>query len=273
MSLSRSCVLFKLCRQGIYQQQQRDNSRKESMNRVKEMVLDLRRQMPRIGTRKIYFLIKSELNNMGIKLGRDGLFSVLQEEQLLIRPRRNYRKTTWSKHWMKKHPNTFKSLTLYRVEQAWVSDITYIPSQQGTFYLSLITDAFSRKIVGYNLSPDLRTEGVLQALKMAIKSRKTSLPLLHHSDRGVQYCSMPYQKLLKSNNIKTSMTEGIQDCYQNALAERMNGILKEEFLPEQPVDIQVIERIINQPIETYNNKRPHLSLNYRTPSYLHQQTT
>jgi transposase InsO family protein len=172
---------------------------------------------------------------------------------------------------MRKYPNLLKNLKVDRPEQAWVSDITYIPSLERIYYLSLVTDVFSRKIVGYHLSTDLRTEGVLTALKMAIKSRKTSLSLLHHSDRGSQYCSAPYQQLLGKHNIRASMTEGIGDCYQNAVAERINGILKDEFLPEYLVKAENIAVIIRESINIYNNQRPHTSLNYQTPSYFHKK--
>ena len=271
MSLSESCRLFKISRQGIYQQQIRDSDRAQCLEAVKTMVITIRRDMPRIGTRKLYFLIKDNLVREGVKLGRDGLFCYLREQHMLVAPRKAYRKTTWSKHWMKKHPNLLKELKIERPEQAWVSDITYIPSPDKIYYLSLVTDVFSRKIVGYHLGTDLRTESVLMALKMAIKSRKTSLPLLHHSDRGTQYCSIPYQQLLEKNNIRCSMTEGVGDCYQNAIAERVNGILKDEFLPEHPVVVNDMVTIIKESINIYNEKRPHMSLNYQTPSYLHKK--
>lgn len=273
MSLSVSCRLFNISRQGIYQQQTRDNDRLQRLQAVKSMVMAIRKDMPRIGSRKLYFLIKDDLTGYGIKLGRDGLFNYLREQQMLVPPRRAYRKTTWSKHWMKKHPNLLKDLNIQRPEQAWVSDITYIPSPGIVYYLSLVTDVFSRKIVGYHLSTDLRTDSVIAALKMAIKHRRTSLPLIHHSDRGSQYCSVPYQQLLKRNCIQPSMTEGVGDCYQNAIAERVNGILKDEFLPEDPVNEKDMSIIITESIKIYNNKRPHLSLNYLTPSYLHETIT
>jgi transposase InsO family protein len=261
-----------LCRQGIYQQRQRDMKRAQRHNMVKAMIMDLRRQMPRLGTRKIYHLIQDQLRINNIKLGRDGLFDFLRSEQLLISPKKSYIKTTWSRHWMRKYPNLFKDMKLYRSEQAWVSDITYVSCKEGTVYLSLITDAFSRKIVGYEISNDLRTEGPPLALKMAIKGRKNVLPLLHHSDRGLQYCSAPYQRLLKDHGIQTSMTEADQDCYHNALAERVNGILKQEFFPSQGAMKEEMNKIVSQSIYIYNHKRPHLSLNYKTPSVTHRKS-
>ena len=189
----------------------------------------------------------------------------------MIKPRKNYTRTTFSKHWLRKHPNLLKDLTITRSEQIWVSDITYIPTKKGNTYLSLITDAYSRKIVGHHLSEDLRTEGVAQALQMAIQKRKTNLPLIHHSDRGLQYCSQEYQSILSAQKIKPSMTDGY-DCYQNALAERVNGILKDEFLLQDYENKQQLDQVINQSIHIYNCKRPHLNLNYKTPTFIHEKS-
>ena len=227
--------------------------------------------MPRLGGRKVHYLIKEDLENEHIKIGRDGLFDFLRSEHLLIKPRKNYTRTTFSKHWLRKHPNLLKDLTINRSEQIWVSDITYIPTKNGNTYLSLITDAYSRKIVGHHLSEDLRTEGVAQALQMAIQKRKTNLPLIHHSDRGLQYCSQEYQSILVAQKIKPSMTDGY-DCYQNALAERINGILKDEFLLQSYENKQQLDQVIKQSIYIYNSKRPHLKLNYKTPTFIHEKS-
>jgi len=228
-------------------------------------------EMPRLGTRKLHYLIADELKGRHIKLGRDRLFDFLRSEHLLIKPRKSYTKTTWSKHWLRKHPNLLKEITLNRAEQMWVSDITYIPTKSNNTYLSLITDAYSHQIVGHHLSSDLRTEGVAQALQMAIKKRKTKLPLIHHSDRGIQYCSEEYQAILSANRITPSMTDGY-DCYQNALAERMNGILKDEFLLTTYDNRQQLDEVITESIKIYNQKRPHLSLNYKTPTFIHEKS-
>ena len=189
----------------------------------------IRCTMPRIGTRKLYFLIKQDLNVLNINMGRDVLFNFLRAEHLLIKPKRSYVKTTNSKHWMKKHPNLIKDIELKRPEQLWVSDITYIKTDKGHEYLSLITDAYSKKIMGYELLENLSTAGPLKALELALKNRKYKHELIHHSDRGLQYCSSEYIKKLRENNIQISMTEN-GDPYENAIAERINGILKYEFL-------------------------------------------
>jgi len=227
--------------------------------------------MPRLGGRKVHYLIKQDLKHEQIKIGRDGLFDFLRSEHLLIKPRKNYTRTTFSKHWLRKHPNLLKDLNINRSEQIWVSDITYIPTKNGNTYLSLITDAYSRQIVGHHLSEDLRTEGVAQALQMAIQKRKTNLPLIHHSDRGLQYCSQEYQSILAAHKIQPSMTDGY-DCYQNALAERINGILKDEFLLQSYENKQQLDQVVKQSIHIYNTKRPHLKLNYKTPTFIHEKS-
>jgi len=233
-------------------------------------VLEIRREMPRLGTRKLYYLLKERFKNQGIKIGRDALFDYLKREHLLIKPKKNYTKTTYSKHWLRKYPNLLKEYAPTKPEQVFVSDITYIKSRDKTHYLSLVTDAYSRKIVGYRLSDDMSAENVVKAVRMAIKSRITNHNLIHHSDRGLQYCSRVYQKELKENNIKPSMTDGY-DCYQNALAERINGILKHEFLIYKCNNGKELKQLIRESIDVYNNKRPHLSLNMKTPNFVHNK--
>ena len=165
-----------------------------------------------------------------------------------------------------------KKTTISRAEQVFVSDITYVKSKERTHYLALVTDAFSRKIMGYNLSDDMSADNIVEALKMAVKNRKTTLPLIHHSDRGLQYCSALYQEELLKNQITPSMTEGY-DCYQNALAERINGVLKQEFLIEKCNNGLELNKLIKQSIETYNSLRPHLSLKMKTPNFIHEKTS
>ena len=234
------------------------------------MVRAQRMEMPRIGTRKLYFLLSEQFHQQGIVIGRDRLFDFLRNEHMLIRPRKSYTKTTWSKHWLHKHPNLTKDIKPTAPEQLWVSDITYIRTRQQTCYLSLVTDAFSRKIMGYDLSSDLRSEHMVKALKMAVADRVYRCQLIHHSDRGLQYCSEPYQKTLAASNILCSMTDGY-DCYQNALAERINGILKEEFLFVEADNIEQLQVMVRQSVDIYNSKRPHISLNMRTPNQAHKQ--
>lgn len=239
------------------------------MKPVRELVIDVRRTLPRLGTRKLYYLLKPRFDALSIKLGRDGFFDYLREQKLLIRPKRRYTKTTLSRHWMRKHPNRFSGLRLSRPNEAYVSDITYVESDEGVHYLSLVTDAYSRRIVGHHVSRDMRTVEVLKALKEATKARSESRPLIHHSDRGVQYCSELYQEELRRHDIQPSMTDGY-DCYQNALAERVNGILKQEFLLTKPKTFDELKHVIRDSVMIYNTRRPHLSLGMKTPDEVHQ---
>lgn len=228
--------------------------------------------MPRLGTRKLYHLLSSEFDAVGVKIGRDGLFACLRQEHLLIRPRKNYTKTTNSKHWLRKYPNLYQDKVFSGPEHCFVSDITYVKSSEGTHYLSLVTDAFSRKIMGHHLSKNMGSENVVKALQKAVSNKIINQKSIHHSDRGLQYCSEVYQKELRKNNMTPSMTEGY-DCYQNALAERVNGILKDEFLLYKCNTFDELGRLIEESVQTYNSERPHLSLGYLTPDFVHQNTT
>lgn len=262
--------MFEISRQGVYQAIKRKQARDEDLLKVKYLVIGIRMKMPRIGTRKLYYLLKEDFKSLGIKIGRDALFAYLRSENLLIKPRKNYTKTTNSKHWLHKYNNLMEKQDINRVEQYFVSDITYVKSKEATHYLSLVTDAYSRKIMGYHLSEDMNSENVVKALKMAVNNRVTNYKLIHHSNRGLQYCSKIYQSELRKNNIKPSMTTGY-DCYQNALAERINGILKQEFLFYKCKNIKELRLLIKEAIYYYNNERPHLSLNMKTPNFVHNK--
>lgn len=234
------------------------------------MILDVRRSLPRLGTRKLYYLLKPEFEQQQIKLGRDRLFDYLREQKLLIQPKRRYTKTTLSKHWMKKHPNRFADMDLSRPDEAYVSDITYVESGEGVHYLSLVTDAYSRKIVGHHLSKNMSAQEVVKALRQATAKPRKPLPLVHHSDRGLQYCAELYQVELRKHGITPSMTDGY-DCYQNALAERVNGILKQEFLLVKPRSFGELKQVISESVQAYNARRPHLSLGMKTPNEVHEK--
>lgn len=259
-----------MTRQAVYQRLSRARRRQQELAPVIEMVRELRRPLRRVGTRKIYHLIKPELEKQSIKLGRDGLFTLLREHKLLIKPRKSYTKTTYSKHWMRKHPNLLADMTITEPEQAFVSDITYVESGEGVHYLSLVTDAGSRKIMGHTLSRDMKTTHMVKAMKQAVRARTSDKPLIHHSDRGLQYCSAEYQEELAKNGIRPSMTDGY-DCYQNALAERVNGILKQEFLLEKCNNFEELKQVIDESIDLYNDLRPHLSLGMKTPNQVHKK--
>ena len=239
---------------------------------VLTLVKEFRADMPLLGTRKLYYLLGPELKKHGIKVGRDQLFDLLQFHGLLIRRRRYLVRTTDSHHWLKKYPNLIIGLQIDGPNQLWITDITYIRLINGFDYLSLVTDAYSRKIIGYCLFETLQAEGCIRALDMAIDSRgkvPKGYKTIHHSDRGVQYCSEEYVDMLMNANIAISMTQS-GSPYENAIAERVNGIVKNEFNPEVIYNShsqakRSIERIIN----IYNSKRPHLSLDYKTPNEAH----
>lgn len=259
-----------ISRQAVYQAEQRIRVRAKVLEKVKLLVLEVRMKMPRLGTRKLYYLIQDKLLQLNIKMGRDALFNYLRTQHMLIKRRHNYTKTTHSKHWLRKHPNLLQEVKPKEKEEVFVSDITYIKSHQGTHYLSLVTDAYSRKIMGYKLSNDMTAENVVKALSMAIKNKTTKKQTIHHSDRGLQYCSAVYQNILTNNNMIPSMTDGY-DCYQNALAERINGILKQEFLYVKCKSMDELDKLVAYAIETYNCLRPHLALNYKTPNFIHNK--
>lgn len=235
-----------------------------------ELVRGVRREQPRFGGRK---LLGDALRARAIALGRDALFDVLRRHRLLVLPVRAYHKTTLSHHRFYRHPNLLKpgpgQVVPQAPEQVWVSDITYVPTQEHATYLSLVTDAYSRKIVGYHLDVHMQTSAVSRAFKMALRQRRSRQPLVHHSDRGIQYCSADYQALHAQHGITCSMTDGY-DCYQNALAERVNGILKGEFLLHKPRNLKEARQMVKQSIRLYNEKRPHLSLQYKTPDAVHR---
>lgn len=259
-----------MSRQAYYQQRQAESARHDLDHQVAALVREVRRRQPRIGGRKLHHILRMPMSACGIKLGRDALFATLKRENLLVPPQRAFHKTTNSFHRFYKHPNLLKAKPpLQRPEQLWVADITYVPTQEQCVYLSLVTDAFSRKIVGYHVHPTLQAEEVVKALKMALNTRQTHLPLIHHSDRGIQYCSSIYQALHVRHGLSCSMTDGY-DCYQNALAERINGILKTEFLPNRPANLEQARRIVQQSVDIYNRERPHLALKYKTPDEVHR---
>lgn len=218
-------------------------------------------------------MLSDSFESAGLKIGRDALFDILRQSHMLVTPRRAYHKTTDSHHRFRCHPNLLKAGTEqvqpHAAEQVWVADITYWPTHDRFVYLSLVTDAYSRKIVGHHVHDSLRTEQVSQALKMALKQRQSRQRLIHHSDRGIQYCSDDYQKIHRMHGLTCSMTDGY-DCYQNALAERVNGILKNELLLQRPADLAQARRMVDESVAIYNLERPHFSLQLKTPDEVHR---
>jgi putative transposase len=266
------CRLFGKTRHAYYDSLWRKESNLVKEDVILQEVINIRKDLPRLGTRKLYFVIQNKLISHQISFGRDYLFDLLSEHKLLIRQRKRKAITTDSRHWMRKYSNLVKGLEITRPEQVWVSDITYIRLTNQWGYLSLITDAYSRKIMGYCFRQDLAAEGCIEALKMALNNRFYNQSIIHHSDRGSQYCSHNYVDLLLKNNIAISMTEN-GDPYENALAERMNGIIKTEFnLYSSLLGFEQTKNKISKSIKSYNELRPHASCDYLTPNQAHLQS-
>lgn len=266
------CRLFGKTRHAYYDSLWRKESSLVKEDVILQEVINIRKDLPRLGTRKLHFVIQNKLISHQISFGRDYLFDLLSEHKLLIRQRKRKAITTDSRHWMRKYSNLVKGLEITRPEQVWVSDITYIRLTNQWGYLSLITDAYSRKIMGYCFRQDLAAEGCIEALKMALNNRIYNQSIIHHSDRGSQYCSHNYVDLLLKNNIAISMTEN-GDPYENALAERMNGIIKTEFnLYSSLLGFEQTKNKISKSIKSYNELRPHASCDYLTPNQAHLQS-
>ncbi|MGY6649957.1 IS3 family transposase [Wenyingzhuangia sp. IMCC45574] len=271
-SISATCELLGVSRQVYYRAVQSKKKKKEIAQQVVDLVVSIRGNQPRIGTRKLYHILQQPLRELGV--GRDRLFKILKANHLLIKPKRSYHITTNSHHRFRKHKNLIEHLSITRPEQVWVSDITYVGNRQNPMYLSLTTDAYSKKIMGYSLDNTLEVNASIKALKKAIKNRVyPKNQLIHHSDRGLQYCSNRYQEILKKTKIKCSMTESY-DPYQNAIAERVNGILKQEFLINtSKLNIRLMSKVVEEAIKIYNTQRPHLSCLMKTPEQMHKQDT
>lgn len=258
-------------RQYFYKQQKDGAKQLIQAKAVKDLVDRERKLLPRIGTRKLYYLIKEDMSRLGLKLGRDKLFALLGSHGLLIKPRRRYVQTTMSKHWLRKWPDIVKGLSVNQADQVWVSDITYLKTMEGNCYLNMITDAWSRKIVGYAIEDNLEAESMILALKMATQNKQNyQVNTIHHSDRGIQYCSKEYRMMTERHNIRLSMTE-TGDPYDNALAERMNRTIKEEFgLDRMLLSKDQAKLVVAECIALYNQKRPHLALNMKTPDQVYK---
>ena len=223
-----------------------------------------------MGGKKLYSLLQPDISRIDASMGRDKFFDLLRRYGLLVQRRRKYAVTTQSLHRFRVYKNILQGFIPTRAHQAWVCDITYVRIKKGFVYLFLITDAYSRKIIGWQLSNNLGLEGALQSLAMAIKQCPNSAGLIHHSDRGFQYCSHEYVGRLKASGIVISMAEA-GNCYENAMAERVNGILKGEYgLDETFAEEQEARQAVTEGIKAYNEQRPHWSLNLRIPSKVHE---
>jgi putative transposase len=273
VSLVRLCRLLGITRQAYYQHfwQQEATGIEETL--VLAQVRTIRRDHRAIGGRKLYELLQPFFLEHQIKMGRDALFDTLASNGLLIKKKRRRFITTFSNHWLRKWPNLVRQMEVTRVNQVWVSDITYWKIAGRHLYISLITDAYSHKIVGYHLAETLESIETLKALKMALKELPEQLTgqLIHHSDRGLQYCSENYVKLLQDKGIQISMTEN-GDPLENAIAERINGILKGEYLKHYQIDtVKQATDLLHDSVKLYNEQRPHFSIGLLTPHLVHSK--
>jgi len=260
-----------MTRQAYYQHYwQKEETSFEQELVIKE-VLRIRKTHKKMGCRKLLVKLEAFMFDHQIKMGRDALFDLLAANQLLIRRRNRRISTTYSSHWLRKYPNLIREFVADGINQLWVSDITYWRFKDKFFYISFVTDVFSHKIVGYYLSESLEAESSIHALQMALDQLKQPVEgLIHHSDRGIQYCCKEYVKLLQDNSIAISMTEN-GDPLENALAERINGIIKGEYLDCYEVNsIQEANELLIQVVNLYNQERPHMSIGNKTPEEVHQ---
>lgn len=265
-SVSEICLVFGLTRDAYYKFFKRRKKQETVALKVVKLVKQERKDQPRVGTRKLYEALHALFILENLKVGRDKLFDILREQEMLIKRKKASCKTTNSYHRFHKYNNLIKDMDINAPNQVWASDITYIRTIRGFCYLALITDMYSRKIVGYDISDSLELAGCLRALKRALRTARPAAGLVHHSDRGIQYCSNQYVSELDKRKIRISMTEE-NHCYENAMAERVNGILKDEFYLDQCFFSTEHACIAaKNAIEIYNSKRLHLSLGYKTPN-------
>ena len=264
------CKLFGKSRQAFYQKEWHSGETAQMELTVLEMVAQVRRELPGLGLHKLYNRIYQPLRTNPIPVGRDKLNTLLRNHGLLITRNKKGPRTTQSKHMFWKYPDLAKFVETTRSEQLWVADITYLSISYDFNYLSLITDAYSRKIMGYCLHPYLTNEGTINALKMSLSNRITKMPLMHHSDRGVGYCSYEYIKLLNKENITISMTQH-GEAYENPIAERINGIRKMEFHLNRVFKSRVeAMSAVRLAVDAYNHIRPHMSCSNLVPSIAHR---
>lgn len=272
ISLVRLCRLLGVTRQAYYQHFWHHECVSVAESLVLAQVSQIRKHHRCMGGRKLYEMLHPFLLDHQIKMGRDALFNLLASNGLLIKRRRRHTVTTFSNHWLRKWPNLIRDKKLSNVNELWVSDITYWKIGSRHAYISFITDAYSHKIVGYHVAETLESVETIKALKMALKgvTGRNLEQLIHHSDRGVQYCAADYVKLLQDNKIQISMTEN-GDPLENAIAERINGILKNEYLKYfHVVNIKEAKKQLETAVALYNDQRPHFSIGMLTPETVHQ---
>lgn len=260
-----------MSRQAYYKQKKKLQRDTDNNQEVLSMALDKRVRNSKLSCKKVYSMIKERLISANIKLGRDKFIKLMGENGHHIKRKRRYPITTNSKHTLQSYSNKIKGIKIEKADQVWVSDITHVRTSQGFLYLSLVTDLYSRKILGYNLSKSQKTSEVLKALQMSIQASKRQSRTIHHSDRGIQYLCSEYTEYLKLNNIESSTTKG-GSPQENAVAERINGILKQEYgISDSRINQAQCRKLVKEAIELYNYERPHLSLNLMTPEQFYNE--
>ncbi len=270
-AIGELCEVHGITRQAFYQHNQAESVQRYQEDIILQWVLEIRRRQPRIGGRKLYWLLQPNLEKADFSIGRDGLFDLLRKSDLLVKRRKKYHHTTDSNHPFKRYQNLIADLEITRRDHVFVADITYIDTREGFLYLALLTDVASRKIIGYDASDSLAVDGSLRALNTGLVNVADPGLLIHHSDRGIQYCCYAYTDLLRSKGARISMGEK-GNPYENAIAERVNGILKLEFLLDQVFSSKSIGReAIHEGIHIYNYERPHGSINMLTPAQFYEQ--
>jgi len=267
--VQKSCRLLGYSRQALYKKRQQQAKKFIEAEIILQQVHQIRSKHKRMGVKKLYLTLDPFFKTHQMKIGRDALFDLLREFGMLVKPLKRSHYTTDSYHRFYKYPSLIKDWTPAAPNQLWVSDITYIEVKDEFSYLSVITDAFSHKIVGWHLTKSPTAKASMQALKMAIKNNKNIGRLVHRSDRGAQYCSQEYVSLLKSKGIKISMTEH-GDPYENALAERINGIIKNEYLEKRYSNDWQLWLDVSKTVRLYNTERLHMSIGMKTPESIHQ---
>lgn len=271
IGLARLCAWFGISRQAYYQNSWKalDTTIEEEL--ILQEVKQIRKNHRRMGTRKLQDKLQAFMHEHGIKVGRDGLFDLLSANHMLVRKRKRRVQTTNSYHWLRKYPNLIREFVPEAPDQLWVSDITYWKLKDKHVYISLVTDAYSHKIVGFHLAETLEAIESVKALKMALSGLRPErhFQLIHHSDRGIQYCSSDYVKQLQDYEIRISMTEN-GDPLENAIAERVNGIIKDEYLYDcQVSSVKEARAKLDATVTLYNTDRPHMSIGNCTPEQIH----
>ena len=269
VTADEACGLFGYSRQAYYQGFRRGYESSIEVDSILEAIRQIRKRHPKMGVRKLKVVLKRDY---GVEVGRDSLFDIMRGAGLLVRRRKRHRRTTFSSHGLRTYPNMIKDLVPSRPDEVWVTDITYLFVQGMSMYIFLVTDAYSRMIVGYKVADNMRVENAIAALKMALRNRNQQyrkLPIIHHSDRGSQYCSLQYVKLMERNGMVISMTES-GDPKDNAIAERVNGTVKNEYLYPLQVSMSGLNSKVYKAMRLYNAERPHLSLSMNTPEHVYR---